>query len=65
MQENKKIQAIKTRKTHRTPRDYLQSIENKLKDIESNTGTDHTESWGIKSGLDDISRNLEQIMKKL
>lgn len=49
----------------RTPRDYLQSIENKLKDIELNTGSDNTESWGIKSELDDISRKLDQIMKKL
>lgn len=49
----------------RTPRDYLQSIENKLKDIELNTGSDHTESWGIKSELGDISHKLDEIIKKL
>lgn len=49
----------------RTPRDYLQSIENKLQSINSNTGSDQTESWDIKSELEDISRKLDQIMKKL
>lgn len=49
----------------RTPRDYLQSIENKLQSINSNTGSDQTESWGIKGELEDISRKLDQIMKKL
>ncbi len=49
----------------RSPRDYLQSIENKLKDIELNTGSDNTESWSIKNELDDISRKIDQIMKKL
>lgn len=49
----------------RTPRDYLQSIENKLKDIKSNTGSDQTESYEIKNELEDISRKLDQIMKKL
>ena len=44
----------------RTPRDYLQSIENKLQSINSNTGSDQ-----IKGELEDISRKLDQIMKKL
>lgn len=48
----------------RTPRDYLQSIENKLNEIEYNTGSDHTESYGIQSELSDISRKLDQIIKK-
>lgn len=37
----------------------------RAKDIEANTGSDHTESWGIKSELEDISRKLDQIMEKL
>ena len=50
---------------YHTSRNYLQSIENKLKDIELNTGSDHTESWSIKSELKNISRKLNQIMEKL
>lgn len=49
----------------RFPQNYLQSIEDKLKDIESNTGSDHTESWDIKNELYDISRKLDQIIEKL
>lgn len=48
----------------RTPKDYLQSIENKLKDIETNTGNDNTESLWIKNELEDISRKLDQIIEK-
>ncbi len=51
--------------TERNPKDYLESIEQKLKGISSNTGSDQTESWGIKSELEDISRKLDQIMKKI
>lgn len=49
----------------RTPCDYLEGIENKLQSINSNTSSDQTESWGIKSELEDISRKLDQIMKKI
>jgi len=51
--------------TERNPKDYLESIEQKLKDINLNTRSDQTESWGIKSELEDISRKLDQIMKKI
>lgn len=51
--------------TERNPKEYLESIEQKLKDVSSNTGSDQTESWGIKSELEDISRKLDQIMKKI
>lgn len=51
--------------TERNPKEYLESIEQKLKDVSSNTGSDQTESWGIKSELEDISRKLDQFMKKI
>lgn len=49
----------------RTPRDYIESIEDKLQCIKSNTGSDQTESWGIKTELEDISSKLDKIIKKL
>lgn len=49
----------------RALKNYLQSIESKLKDIKLNTNSDHTESWSIKSELDNISRKLDQIIEKL
>lgn len=49
----------------RTPRDYLESIEDKLQRIKSNTGSDQTESYEIKNELEDITRKLDQIMKKI
>jgi hypothetical protein len=49
----------------RTPKDYLEGIEDKLQNIKSNTGSDQTESYEIKNELEDISRKLDQIMKKL
>ena len=49
----------------RTPKDYLEGIEDKLQNIKSNTGSDPTESYEIKNELEDISRKLDQIMKKL
>lgn len=49
----------------RTPRDYIASIEDNLQRINSNTGSDQTESWGIKSELEDISSKLDKIIKKL
>lgn len=49
----------------RTPKDYLESIDDKLQGIKSNTSSDQTESWGIKNELEDISRKLDQIMKRI
>lgn len=49
----------------RTPCDYLDSIEDELQIIKSNTGSDQTDSWGIKNELEDISSKLDQIMKKI
>lgn len=49
----------------RTPRDYIESIEDKLQSINSNTSSDQTESWSIKSELEDISSKLDKIMKKI
>ena len=33
----------------RTPKDYLEGIEDKLQNIKSNTGSDQTESYEIKN----------------
>lgn len=49
----------------RTPKDYLEGIDDKLQSIKSNTSSDQTESWSIKNELEDISRKLDQIMKKI
>ena len=49
----------------RTPCDYLEGIEDKLQSIKSNTSSDQTESLGIKSELEEISRKLDQIMKEI
>lgn len=49
----------------RSPKDYLESIEKELKNISSNTGSDQTESWEIKSELENISQKLNQIIKKI
>lgn len=49
----------------RTPKDYLDRIENLLQIIKSNTGSDQTDSYYIKSELEDISRKLDDIMKKI
>lgn len=50
--------------TERTPNDYLESIESKLLKIQTNTSSDQTESWGIKSELENISSKLNQLIKK-
>lgn len=49
----------------RTPKDYLESIENSLKSINSNTGSDQTESWNINNTLDDILTELKAIKAKI
>lgn len=49
----------------RTPKDYLEGIEKELKSIQSNTGSDQTESWNINDKLGDILIKLEEIKKKL
>lgn len=49
----------------RTPKDYLESIEILLKKIELNTSSDQTESYSIKSELEDIYSKLNDIMKKI
>ena len=49
----------------RTPKDYLDNIENLLKSIEYNTGNDNTESNSINSKLDDIINKLDEIKDKL
>ena len=41
----------------RSPKDYLESIEKELKNISSNTGSDQTESWEIRSELKIYHRN--------
>lgn len=48
----------------RTPKDYLEGIEDKLQSIKSNTGSDQTESYEIKNELEEITRKLDRIMKK-
>ncbi len=50
--------------TERNPKDYLESIEQKLKDISSNTGSDQTESWDIKSELVSQQRNYNALNVK-
>lgn len=49
----------------RTPCDYLNSIEDNLQTIRSNTGSDKTDSWGIKNELEDISDKLDKIIQKI
>lgn len=51
--------------TERTPKDYLESIEKEVQSIQSNTGSDQTESWNINDKLGDILVKLEDIKKKL
>lgn len=48
-----------------SPKDYLENIEKELKNINSNTGSDQTESWEIRSELENISQKLSQIIKKI
>lgn len=43
----------------------LESIEFLLQSIKLNTGSDQTESYGIKDELEDISRKIDDIMKKI
>ena len=44
----------------RTPKDYLESIENKLKNVDSNTGSDQTDSCSILSEIQDIKELLKR-----
>lgn len=47
----------------RTPKDYLESIENKLKNVDSNTGSDQTDSYSILSEIQNIKKLLEKHLR--
>lgn len=49
----------------RTPKDYCESIEALLKKIDTNTGSDQTDSSYIKSELEDISNKIDKIIDKI
>ena len=47
--------------TERSPRDYLDSIESHLNNIDVNSGSDQTDSSYISNKLDDILKILDEI----